>query len=190
MLNMLLRVLNRVHIWTCLFSILLAFFLGSKRIMRQTWKQRLGLRIEQKWNRIFVPGNKELLYQICNAYFLISFTRESHCIYFKFLYFSFFFLVPFYFFPFSTLTNFYFVLGYVLCSYLLTQSCLPLYDPMDCSLPGSSIHEDSPGKNTGVGCHALSRGSFQPRDWTQVSHIKHRSFTSWATRETQEYRNG
>ena len=24
-----------------------------------------------------------------------------------------------------------------------------------CSPPGSSVHEDSPGKNTGVGCHAL-----------------------------------
>ena len=35
------------------------------------------------------------------------------------------------------------------------QSCLTLDDPTDCSLPGSSIHEDSPGKNTGVGCHAL-----------------------------------
>ena len=26
---------------------------------------------------------------------------------------------------------------------------------MDCSPPGSSVHGDSPGKNTGVGCHAL-----------------------------------
>ena len=26
---------------------------------------------------------------------------------------------------------------------------------MDCSLPGSSVHGDSPGKNTGVGCHVL-----------------------------------
>ena len=34
-------------------------------------------------------------------------------------------------------------------------SCVRLYDPMDCSLPGSSVHGDSPGKNTGVGCHAL-----------------------------------
>ena len=31
---------------------------------------------------------------------------------------------------------------------------------MDCSPPGSSVHEDSPGKNTGVGCHALLRGIF------------------------------
>ena len=41
----------------------------------------------------------------------------------------------------------------VLC--WITQSCLTLRDSMDCSLPGSSVHGDSPGKNTGVGCHAL-----------------------------------
>ena len=34
-------------------------------------------------------------------------------------------------------------------------------------LPDSSVHGDSPGKNTRVGCHAFSRGSSQPRDWTQ-----------------------
>ena len=32
------------------------------------------------------------------------------------------------------------------------QSCPTVCDPMDCSLPGSSVHGDSPGKNTGVGC--------------------------------------
>ena len=40
------------------------------------------------------------------------------------------------------------------------QSYLTLCDPMDCSLPGSSVHGDSPGKNTGVGCHALLQGIF------------------------------
>ena len=34
---------------------------------------------------------------------------------------------------------------------------------------------------------AFSRGSSQPRDWTQVSCIAGRFFTSWATREAQEY---
>jgi len=29
---------------------------------------------------------------------------------------------------------------------------------MDCSPPGSSVHGDSPGKNTGVGGHALLQG--------------------------------
>ena len=31
---------------------------------------------------------------------------------------------------------------------------------MDCSPPGSSVHEDSPGKNTGAGCHTLLQGIF------------------------------
>ena len=44
----------------------------------------------------------------------------------------------------------------VLC--LVTQSCLTLCDPMDWSLPGSSIHGNSLGKNTGAGCHALCQG--------------------------------
>ena len=34
------------------------------------------------------------------------------------------------------------------------------WDPMDCSLPGSSVHGDSLGKNTGMGCHALLQGIF------------------------------
>ena len=62
------------------------------------------------------------------------------------------------------------------------QSCLTLCDPMACSLPGSSVHGNSPGKNTGVGCQATSRGSSQPRDQTQVSHIAGRSLTTWVTR--------
>jgi len=31
---------------------------------------------------------------------------------------------------------------------------------MDCSLPGSSVHGDSPGMNCGMGCHALLQGIF------------------------------
>ena len=37
----------------------------------------------------------------------------------------------------------------------VTQSCPTLRDPMDCSLPGSSVHGIFPGKSTGVGCHCL-----------------------------------
>ena len=43
---------------------------------------------------------------------------------------------------------------------LVARSCLILCDPMDCNLPGSSVHWDSPGKITGVGCHALLQGIF------------------------------
>ena len=38
--------------------------------------------------------------------------------------------------------------------------CLTLCDLMDCSPPGSSVHGDSPGKNAGVGYHALLQGIF------------------------------
>ena len=40
-------------------------------------------------------------------------------------------------------------------------------DPMDCSLPGSSVW-DFPGKNTGVDCHFLLHGISRTRDWTHV----------------------
>ena len=43
---------------------------------------------------------------------------------------------------------------------LVTQSCPALCNSMDCSLPGSSVHGDSSGKNTRVGCHALLQGTF------------------------------
>ena len=55
---------------------------------------------------------------------------------------------------------------------LVTQSRPILCDPTNCSLPGSFVHADSPGKNTGVGCHALPPGALPPpRDQTQVSCI-------------------
>ena len=39
------------------------------------------------------------------------------------------------------------------------QSCPTLRDLMDCRPPGSSVPGDSPGKNTGVDCHALLQGN-------------------------------
>ena len=52
------------------------------------------------------------------------------------------------------------MLSFVVALCLVTQLCLTFCDPMDCSPPGSSVHGDSPGKNTGVGCHALLQGIF------------------------------
>ena len=66
---------------------------------------------------------------------------------------------------------------------LVTQSCPTLWDPMDCSLSGSSVNGDSLGKNTGMGCHFLLWGSSRPRDRTQVSCTAGRFFTIWAVRE-------
>ena len=41
---------------------------------------------------------------------------------------------------------------------LVTQSCPTLCDPMDCGLPGSSVHGIL--QNTGVGCHFPPQGIF------------------------------
>ena len=40
------------------------------------------------------------------------------------------------------------------------QFCPTLCDPIDCSLPGSSVHGNFPGKNTGGDCHFLLQGIF------------------------------
>ena len=37
----------------------------------------------------------------------------------------------------------------------VAQSCPTLCYPMNCSLPGFSVHGIFPGKSTGVGCHFL-----------------------------------
>ena len=47
------------------------------------------------------------------------------------------------------------------CVCVVTQSHLTLCNPMDCSPVGSSVHGDSPARNTGVDCHALLQGIFQ-----------------------------
>ena len=55
----------------------------------------------------------------------------------------------------------------VLLFCLVTGSCLTLCNPVDCSTPGSSVHGDSLGKNTGVTCYALLHGIFP----TQASNL-------------------
>ena len=50
--------------------------------------------------------------------------------------------------------------SFLLCVGLAVQLCPTLCDPVDCSLPGSSVHGASPGKKTEVGCHALLQGIF------------------------------
>ena len=58
-----------------------------------------------------------------------------------------------------------------------------LCDPMDHSLPGSSvcgIHQPRILERIVI---PFSRGSSQPRDWTRVYHMAGISFTIWATRE-------
>ena len=61
----------------------------------------------------------------------------------------------------------------------VAQPCLTLCDPMD----SSSVHGILQARILEWLAFPFSRGSSQPRDQTQVSHIAGRFFTSWATRE-------
>ena len=70
----------------------------------------------------------------------------------------------------------------------IAQSCLTLRNPMDCSLPGSSIHGIFQARVLEWVAISFSRGPSRPRDRTQVSHIAGRHFTVWATREAQIYK--
>ena len=70
----------------------------------------------------------------------------------------------------------------------VAQSCPTLWDPMNYSLPGSSIHGIFQARVLEWVVISFSRGSSRPRDRTQVSHIVGRCFTIWATREAQNTR--
>ena len=58
----------------------------------------------------------------------------------------------------------------------VAQSCLTLCDPMDCSLPGYSVHGIFKTRVLERVAFSFSRGSSQPRDWTQASGIVGRHF--------------
>ena len=55
------------------------------------------------------------------------------------------------------------------------------FNPMDCSLPGSSVHGIFQARVLKWVAVSFSRGSSRPRDWTWVSYITGRCFTLWAT---------
>ena len=65
----------------------------------------------------------------------------------------------------------------------VAQLCPTLCDPMDCSPPVSSVHGIFQARVVEWVAISFSRGSSQPRDWTQVSSIVGRCFTLWTTRE-------
>ena len=65
----------------------------------------------------------------------------------------------------------------------VAQSCPTLCDPVDCSLPGSSVHGILQARILEWVAISFSRGSSWPRDQTQVSCIGGRCFNLWATRE-------
>ena len=66
---------------------------------------------------------------------------------------------------------------------LVPESCPTLCDPMDRSLPASSVHGVFQVRILEWAAIPFSRGSSQPRDGTWVFRIVGRRFTIWATRE-------
>ena len=66
------------------------------------------------------------------------------------------------------------------CEVKVAQSCPTLWDPMDCNLPGSSIHGIFQARVPECVAISFSRGSSRPRDRTWLSHTAGRLFTNWA----------
>ena len=73
--------------------------------------------------------------------------------------------------------------GVCVCS--VTQSCLTLCNPMDCSPPGFSVHGISQARILEQAAISSSRGSFQPGNWTHISCIGRQILYHWATWEAQ-----
>ena len=65
----------------------------------------------------------------------------------------------------------------------VTQFCLTLWGPMDCSQPGSSAHGIFQARILEWGAISYTRGSFWSRDWTHVSWVSCGFFTTSTTWE-------
>ena len=74
-------------------------------------------------------------------------------------------------------------LCHFLCCYLVAKSCLTLCKPMECSLPGSSVHGILQARILEWVAISSSRGSFQLRDQTRISCIGRQILYHWVTQE-------
>ena len=70
---------------------------------------------------------------------------------------------------------------------LVTQSCLTLCDPKNCSPSGPSVHGILQARILAWVASPFSRGSSWSRDWTCVSSIEAWFFIIWAIRKAQIY---
>ena len=67
------------------------------------------------------------------------------------------------------------------------QSCLTIWDPVDCSPPDSSVHRILQARTLEWVAIPFSKGSSRPRNQTQVSRIAGGFFAVWASREITLY---
>ena len=79
--------------------------------------------------------------------------------------------------------------GHACVCVLISQSCLTLCNPLDCSLPGSSVHGILQARILEWVAISFSRGSSQPRNRSWVSRNTGRFFTIWATRHLRLQQN-
>ena len=70
----------------------------------------------------------------------------------------------------------------------VTQSCPTLCFPVNCSLPGSSIHGILQARILEWVAISFSRVSSRPRDRNRISCIGGRRFNLWATKEAPSYK--
>ena len=75
----------------------------------------------------------------------------------------------------------------LLVKVLGTQSCPTLWDPMDCSPPGFSVHGILQARILEWVAIPFSRGSSWPRDWTRVSQIAGRFFPVYLTTKCKRH---
>ena len=68
----------------------------------------------------------------------------------------------------------------------VAQLCPTLCDPVDCSLPGFSVHGILQARILERVAIPFSKGSSWPRDRTQVSCFAGGFFTIWATKEARK----
>ena len=78
---------------------------------------------------------------------------------------------------------------YTVVVVLVTQSCLILCDPMDCSPPGSSVHGILQARILEWVTMPSSRGSSWPRDWVPGNQNKHNGglFSHYPSRNKRKY---
>ena len=69
------------------------------------------------------------------------------------------------------------------CVCSVAQSCVTLCGPMDCNVPGSSVHGILLARIPEWVAISFSRASYSPRDWTHISCIGRRILYHWATWE-------
>ena len=73
------------------------------------------------------------------------------------------------------------------CACSVIKSCPAFCDPMDCSLPGSSVHGICQARTLEWVAISSTRGSSQPRDLTRVSSIGRQILYHWTSWEAPHW---